>query len=360
MDFLQILDRVRGVTGNRTDDSFPDAGPPVATVRKTLDAPATILVFDAMVAKKVLESPAYRQFPFLERILSIAKPERTTWISRFCEVGLIMIDGPEHERRRTRMAAALERCIERLKHLPADRTARAINEASLGPNTSADHIARSLVCLLFAESLAAVVGHDVVLPPEHLFQIDFFNPFPTLSSLARCNASIDACCQAIGVACLDPDDQATILSLLIMGVSPLHALITASLNRFVQARCSGIPLDEALALAAKTDSYSIVPTNFVMRESMAPDTITGEPVAVGDVVYLFLGSATGCPFSRQTAVPFGAGAHYCSGAKLTSVMLWAVRAGLATAKAPALNRISLAPAEQGKASAFLMYPPSAG
>jgi hypothetical protein len=359
MDYLRVLDRVRAVTGSRIDDRFPEAGSPVAAVRQHADSRATIFVFDAAIAKHVLESPAYRQFPFLDKILSIAKPERTSWIRRFCEFGLIMIDGPEHERRRTRMAAALDRCVERLKQLPDARTARVLEAASQGPGVSADRLARALVCLLFGECVAAVVGHDVELPPEHLFEIDFFNPFPTLSSLARCNASIDACCRAIGVESLAPDDQAAVLSMLIMGVRPLHAQITASLNRCLQARRAGTPLDEALALAAKVDAYSIVATNFVMRECVAPGTIADEPVAAGDVVYLFLGSATGCPFSRQTAVPFGAGAHYCSGAKLTSVMLWTVRAGLAAADPSVFDHVAAAPAEQGKASAFLTYPPAA-
>lgn len=359
MDYLRILDRVRAVTGNRTEDRFPEAGSPIAAVRQNADSPATIFVFDAQIAKHVLESSAYRQFPFLDKILSIAKPERTSWIRRFCEVGLIMTDGPEHERRRMRMAAVLERCVERLKQLPDARTARVMEAASRGPAPSADRIARAIVCLLFGECITAVVGHDVELPPEHLFEIDFFNPFPTLSSLARCNASIDACCRAIGVESLDADDQAAVLSMLIMGVRPLHAQITACLNRCLRARCAGAPLDEALALAAKVDAYSIVATNFVMRECVVPGAIADEAVAAGDIIYLFLGSASGCPFSRQTAVPFGAGAHYCSGAKLTSVMLWTLRAGLAAADPTAFDHVAAAPAEQGKASAFLTYPPAA-
>jgi cytochrome P450 len=360
MDYLRILEQVRAVTGNRADDRFPAAESPRGAFLKGNDSPATFLVFDAQTAKRILESPAYRQFPFLDRILTIAKPERTHWIRRFCEVGLIMIDGPEHERRRARMAATLDRCIDRLKQLPAEKTALAIEQASRSSGASADRIARALVCLLFSESIAAIIDRDIELPQDDLFQIDFFNPFPTLSSLARCNASIDVCCKAAAMESLDADDQSAVLSMLIMGVSPLHALITASLNQCLQARESGSPLAEALALAAKVDSYAIVPTNFVMRECCRPDSIDGEAVAVGDIVYLFLGSATGCPFSRQSAVPFGAGAHYCSGAKLTSVMMWAVRAGLAAADPAALNDVAIARPEQGKASAFLMFPPPAG
>jgi len=360
MDYLQILDHVRGITGSRADDRFPAAESPLVAFRKSPNSPATFLVFDAQLAKHVLESPAYRQFSFLDKILSITKLERTHWIRRFCEVGLIMIDGPEHERRRTRMATALERCVERLEELPPEKSARVIEGASRVSGASADGIARSLVCLLFSESLAAIVGHAVELTQDHLFQIDFFNPFPTLSSLARCNASIDTCCQQIGVDRLDADDQSAVLSLLIMGVSPLHALITASLNQCLRAREAGSPLEAALTLGAKVDSYAIVPTNFVMRECSQPDSIAGEQVACGDIIYLFFGSATGCPFSRQSAVPFGAGAHYCSGAKLTSVMMWAVRAGLAAADPAALDAVTIARPEQGKASAFLMYPPTTG
>jgi cytochrome P450 len=91
-----------------------------------------------------------------------------------------------------------------------------------------------------------------------------------------------------------------------------------------------------------------------MRECVAADMIGAEAVRPGDVVYLFLGSATGCPFSRLTSVPFGAGRHYCSGAALTQVMTAAVQNGLRRIRADG-SKINPSEIAQGKAAAFLRF-----
>lgn len=358
MEYLQVLDTVRAITGRREEDRFPATPSPSMVFRRGEGSPTTFLVFDAMTAKRVLESAEYKQFRFLDRILTIVRPERTKWIRRFVDVGLIMIDGPEHERRRHEMTAALDRCIERIKQLSADDLAYMISRAAAAEEASTASVARETVREIFSESIAAIVGSDVSLPADHLFEIDFFNPFPTLSSLARCDASIEACCNGIGVDALDQSTQSAVLSLLVMGVTPLHALITALLNQCVSGLREGLSLQDSLDRTAKLDSYAIVPTNFVMRECTGSDEIDGERVVAGDIAYLFLGLANGCPFSRQSSVPFGAGAHSCSGAKLTTVMMWAVRTALALVARDEFLKMDPSFAEQGKGSAFLIYLPS--
>jgi cytochrome P450 len=91
-----------------------------------------------------------------------------------------------------------------------------------------------------------------------------------------------------------------------------------------------------------------------MRTCAAADTIGSEAVRPGDVVYLFLGSATGCPFSRLTSVPFGAGRHFCSGAALTQLMTTAVQNGLSRIQADG-SQITPSEEVQGKAAAFLRF-----
>jgi hypothetical protein len=139
-----------------------------------------------------------------------------------------------------------------------------------------------------------------------------------------------------------------------MGVSPLQAILTSLINSYVVALRAGSAGSDAVKVATGWDSYAIVPTNFVMRECVAADMIGAEAVRPGDVVYLFLGSATGCPFSRLTSVPFGAGRHYCSGAALTQVMTAAVQNGLRRIRADG-SKINPSEIAQGKAAAFLRF-----
>jgi cytochrome P450 len=354
MNYLQLLAVIRSITGSRSHDRFPAIQPLVSVVRRDDGGAATFVVGDAEQAKLVLQSPCYRQFNFVERILTIAKPERTPWIRRFCEIGLIMTDGPEHQRRRLLMQQSLDRCASGVRAIPQATIAAVIEDAmAVEPCTSAG-VACQLVLLLFSKSISALSGQTSELPARDLFAVDFFNPFPTLSSLARCNEAIANCCRAIGIESLDEADEAAVLSLLAMGVSPLHALLTSLINVYAAALCDGAAAGEAVKRTAALDSYAVVPTNFVMRRCVAPDTISGERVDPGDIIYLFLGAATGCPFSRHTSVPFGAGQHYCSGAVLTQVMLNAVRTALKDVRSDC-RRLSPSTEVQGKAAAFLTF-----
>lgn len=355
MDFLRVLDAVRAITSRRGEDHFMDQPAPLLILRSDQTGHKIVMVHDALLGKAVLESPAYRQYNFVTKILGIAKPERTAWIRRFCDVGLIMIDGDEHQRRRVDMDAVLDRCVDRLIGLPPAKMA-AVLETAIGesPRPSARDVSRALVRLLFSECITAITGKDTQLPEAALFSIDFFNPFPTLSTLYRADAAISTCCEAIDLEQLGEAEQAAILSLMLMGVSPIDAMLTAMMNAAITAVRAGQDAQEALRQVRGVDAYSIVATNFVMRECVAETTVAGEKIAPGDILYLFLGSASGCPFSRLNAIPFGAGQHFCSGAKLTSTMLGIVRAALQRSIAM-VGRIEPSDVEQGKASAFLTY-----
>jgi hypothetical protein len=355
MDFLRVLDAVRSVTGTRSADRFTNHPKNVLILRSDQHGHKIVMVHDAMLAKSVLESPSYQQYNFVARILSVAKPERTRWIRRFCDTGLIMIDGDDHRRRRMQMDDLLDRCIHRLLGLPPETTA-AVLEAAIrkGSRTSTSGVSRALVRFLFSECVSEITGKDTHLPEEAMFTIDFFNPFPTLSLLYRCDDAISRCCETIDFEELGEPEQAAILSLMLMGVSPIYAVLTAMMNAIVTAVRSGQDPHDALRNARGVDSYAIVPVNFVMRECVTATAIAGEQVEPGDILYLFLGSATGCPFSRLTSIPFGGGQHYCSGAKLTSAMLGVARTALQGAIA-LVGGLDPADVEQGKSSAFLNY-----
>ena len=355
MDFLRVLDAVRSITGKRGEDHFVDQPDPLLILRSHQDGRKVVMVHESRLGKAVLESPAYRQYNFVEKILSIAKPERTGWINRFCDLGLIMIDGDEHQQRRLSMNDQLERCVHRLIGLPPAKTAAILEKAlRRTPHASARDVSRALVLFLVSECVTAITGKETQLPEEATFAIDFFNPFPTLSSLYRGDDAIERCCEAIDFEGIGEAEQAAILSLMVMGVSPLYAMFTAMMNTAIAAVRTGQDSQQALRHVRGVDAYSIVATNFVMRECVAETTLNGEKIDPGDILYLFLGSARGCPFSRQTAIPFGAGQHYCSGAKLTSTMLGILRSALQGSIA-LVGNLEPSDVEQGKATAFLTY-----
>lgn len=87
--------------------------------------------------------------------------------------------------------------------------------------------------------------------------------------------------------------------------------ITSSLNQILEGLApADANVEEAIQACKKIDYDITVPTNFVMRRCLQPTNIEGIAVGQGDLVYVFLGSASGCPFSRLTALAC-AGCRWC-------------------------------------------------
>jgi len=356
MDFFRILEAVRSVTGARQHNSFPAQAPTVKTIRLGSNPERVIMVHDSRLAKSVLDSSRYCQFHFLEKILAVAKPERINWVQRFCDTGLIMVEGPVHQQRRVNTKRSLDRCFHRLNAIPPSTIANVIAKACRGTGPlTARKISSDVVFFMFSECICELARADKTdLPKEFILAADFFNPFPTLSSLYRCNEAIRLCCESFDFEALEEGDQTTVLSLLVMGVSPMHAMFTSMINTSIEAARAGLQPQEALDSIAAMDAYTITATNFVMRKCIEQDVVGGEEVNPGDVLYLFLGSASGCPLSRLTSIPFGAGRHYCSGAKLTAEMVRLVAAAVQT-NLTALASVLPSTVEAGRATAFLTY-----
>ena len=354
MEYLDILQAIRSVTAARTATSFPAS--PTPTLRCGGPGHSVVVVVDAALSRAVLESPRYEALNFLDRILTAAKPEKTRWIRRFCELSPLMVDGPEHVRRRALVDTMIDRCMSEVKDLPPNAIGAVIQDGLARPGASAALIAGDVVAMLLATSCSTCLGRPVQLPRDELLAIDFFNPFPTLSALARCDDAIATCCLAVG---LGPDDETTamaVLSLLTMGVRPLHAVTTQLIDAWLTNATAGDPSEALRERLAMVDAYAAVPVNFVMRRCIEADTIGAEDVSPGDVVYCFLGSATGCPFTRQSAVPFGAGTHVCSGAQLSIMMVHQVRRAILGLGVHDGLQVSPSRPLRGIANAFLTYP----
>lgn len=198
------------------------------------------------------------------------------------------------------------------------------------------------------------LGDGLRLSAGDMVLVDFFNPFPTRSAMLVSEAALERCAVKCDLDVLPTDVRAAVLSLLVMGVRPITALFTVAINSFSMAVSAGRPLDEAMNDLSAIGSYSVVPANFVMRECIAENDLGGQLVRAGDVVYVFLGSASACPFSPRSALPFGGGAHYCSGAKLTDSMLQILKHVLAGLGGELMG-LECSRVREGYASAFLAF-----
>lgn len=326
MRYLRILDTLRSITGNRSATQFPARNTAYELIDAEPhgpDAARVIFLYDIELCRVVLESDCFEQFDFLARAMATIDPECSAAIRAICRSTPLLLDGPLHRQRRQGTAQVLARCSEHLSSQGRQRVTAALETVlASAPPLESSRIAEALVATLFNGCFSLIAGREIALPPEWLFEVDFFNPFPSPSTLMRCNELIDQACRAIGWEDLDEAEQATVSALLVMGVSPIHAMVTASINAMIETLRAGATPQVDL------DPHQVVPTNFVMRRCMASFQVGELAFAPGDIIYVFLGSVSGCPFGRLTALPFGAGRHYCSGARLSHQMLDLVNGAL--------------------------------
>lgn len=359
MQYLKILNGIRWITGQRSPISFPDKGCGVESFGQMGTGQGVLFVYDTAIGKSILESADLGQYDFIERAVALTSKEQTAWIRRFCSESPVMLDGPSHQEQRRELSNVLLRCSDALRNVPADMLATTIVSASNIEGASSLSIGEQIIGQLFGTCLTEITGHEVVIPNEELFAVDFFNPFPKPSTLQRCDQAIRVCMEALEWQKLSKIEVLAVSTLLIMGVSPLLAAVTKSINTLLEGLCPpNDNITKAIQACKSVDFYNTVPTNFVIRRCLKSITVQNHSLAKDDLVYVFLGSANGCPLSRLQSIPFGAGRHICSGTRLSAEMLSLTHDALELA-APELKKSALnceqSPTVKDRASAFLTY-----
>jgi hypothetical protein len=359
MQYLKILNSIRWITGQRSPASFPEKDCSIESFGPMGTGQGVLFVYDISIGKSILESADLGQYNFIERAIALTSEEQTAWIRRFCAESPVMLDGTSHQDQRRELNNIFLRCSDALRNVSADMLASTIVSASNVEGASSLSVGEEVIGKLFATCLTEITGHEVEIPTEDLFAVDFFNPFLKPSTLQRCDHAIRTCMEALHWQKLSKIEALAASTLLIMGVSPLLAAVTKSINVLLEGLC---PPNDSITHAIKTcrsvDFYNTVPTNFVIRRCLKPVNIQDYSLAKDDLVYVFLGSANGCPLSRLQSIPFGAGRHICSGTRLSAEMLHLTHDALELA-APALKESAVvcrqSPIVQGRAAAFLTY-----
>lgn len=359
MQYLMILNSIRWVTGQRSPASFPDKGCSIESFGPMGTGSGVLFVYDTAIGKSILESADFRQYNFIERAVALTSEEQTAWIRRFCAESPVMLDGTLHQEQRRELNNIFLSCSEALRNVSADMLAATIVSASSVDSASSLSIGEEIIGQIFSLCLTKITGHEVAIPAEELFAVDFFNPFPKPSTLQRCDRAIRTCMEAVHWQNLSKIEVLAVSTLLIMGVSPLLAAVTKSINTLLEGLCPPDDnINNAIRACRTVDFYNTVPTNFVIRRCIEPVQIQYYSLAKDDLVYVFLGSANGCPLNRLHSIPFGAGRHICSGTKLSADMLSLTHDALELA-APVLKKSALlcrrSPTVEGRASAFLTY-----
>lgn len=357
MKYLQVLDTIRSITGARGVNYFPKKNAALETIGNVGQGDGVAFVYDPVLTRDILSAKEYKQEDFLHSSLRIMGNEEIKWIRQFYAESPLFADGKIHSQRRKSLETGLALCSLAIGEMTQNTLEEAIEAELTKTGATSLKLASVLTISLINQCLSTLTGRKVSLSPEMLLDIDFFNPFPKPSTLARCDRAIGTCMLQLNWQQLDSPQRHVASALLIMGASPMIATVTASINALLQTFSNGGTVSCAQIACRKVTFQRTVPTNFVMRRCVEETTLAGVRLAPGDRLYVFLAAANGCPFRPGQSWPFGSGKHVCSGQSLATQMLQLAQASL-TQKAAAmaaspLPRIS--PVKQGSASAFLTF-----
>jgi hypothetical protein len=358
MNFLKAIQRVSQITGRRREDSFEEVSESIECLSDACQCPRLYMVYRSSLARKILADSRFVQAQFLAPILSLCDEESTRHIRFFIDFNPAFLNADRHAAQVEIIQKPFALCENVIRDLDISVLLDAIDPllAESGDLT-AHQVGIALVGRLIRYCLEAVSGVDPPLDNKEVFAVDIFQPFAKRSHLVRYNTILDVLIGAIEnhperQSPLSDPERLAVLTLLMMGATPLLAVATALLNAVVSSADSA---DLRASLSSLSNGYSMLPTNFVMRECVVPHDILGHPLDAGDTCYVFLGDVSGCPFSSSLKLPLGYGSHYCKGAGLAKVVTARIQELLLLRTEEIREHVRASPVQVGPASAFLKY-----
>ncbi|MBL9175271.1 MAG: hypothetical protein JNL10_17155 [Verrucomicrobiales bacterium] len=351
MRILKILHALQSVVGFRTEDTFPNRPASVEFMDRDGDGPRAAFVHRIGITRRILEDGAFEQMRFLDDYLALCDPRRTEWIRYFMDHNPEFLNGEVHRDRSRLLRPELARCVRRLDAMPVAGVAALVDGVLASERPSTFRIARAVTAHYFSACLQEISGTNVSVDEEVLFGVDIFLPFPRPAHLHACNQRVDSYIAAVRrIREPSPAELIVLLTLLMMGTAPTVATVNWTANRWhrqvTSGTASGSPPPEV--------DFSLAPTSFVMRRCVEDTEVEGHSFEQGDVVYLFLGEASGCPLHRLNSLPFGAGRHTCSGQPLSRRMLELTHAAFGESRGD-WNRAVASGVVPGRSSAFVKF-----
>lgn len=350
--YLRLLRTFAQATGARQTLSAPAVREPILSIPMGDGAGHSHFVFDPGLAREILRRPlAYRQDRSLAGLLRDSEPGKVGWVRLFVEHSPEYLDGERHVLARRSVSNALERFVSAAAERPLSELTDLLHRGLATAGTTALSLARSIVRLRFEQILEPELGQPVALPDALLFGPDIFTPSVRIrASVQRVDAICDRFLQEVLPPARrnDPAVVVPILTLFIMGSTPLLANITALFNALIHTPAAGIDAETFLG-------FGTIPTNVVAREAVEDEQLAGRAIQRGDSLYLMLFESSGCPFRRGLGLPFGHGRHRCPGAELSRLLMRQCLAAAAEIPATAWAGLSPSTLQTGRASAFLVF-----
>ena len=356
MIFLQINKILKLITAQRLQTSYI-SGLDDLNIIESPEGTRTIFVLNSSLAKALLKSKQIAVYNFLSQTIDLYGQQHLPILKNISSVFPIFLDGKAHSGIRRSFNKMLLECQgDSLKLFKANL--RDILKINIKNEIIEVNSLASLISKAAMESILQSIS------PERLFfdpgfdyeKVDFFNTFPTKSAVHKTEKALRSFCKNMQ---FDSDIKTVLaLSIATMGYMPLKGMLAAYLNEFMQNP------NEISELSFS----NVVPTNFVMRKVLKDCCFKfidrgGDNSSItffsNDVVYIFLGDGTSCPFTSLNTLPFGAGKHICPGKSISEEFLRITSDEIkqhATLNSTLFHeRVKRAEVYREKSSAFLRY-----
>lgn len=317
MLYLNLVKQFKSISGLRGEQSAPKLRDKFLTV--SAESLNFHYVLDLELVSQILSSPhIFKQDLFLSRLLNKNLSD-FYWIHYFVKHSPEFLDQSDHLESKQRIKKYMELLDSNDNRnrlaLDHDLFLEAL-DASRGYSFTANIVAKEIVRKYLENIFSILLSQQITVEDNLLEAPDIFTPTIKINkNLNSLNNAVNGFMASnnLNPAEIRDDLLLTLLSFMYMSIRPLRACITTLLNHAVLH-------NGRIRNPQYFIGFKMVPTFFVAREAIVDFNFESLRVSKGDKLYLYLYNSSGCPFSSKT-LPFGKGSHFCSGYKLSQLLV---------------------------------------
>ena len=315
MLYLNLVQKFKSISGLRGVHSAPNLDSKFLTF--STDSISFHYLLDLDLVSQVLSSPHFfKQDLFLSRLLN-KEPNDLHWIHYFVKYSPEFLDESAHlkSKEAIKKYTKLLELNENRIVLSHDSFLAAL-KASRSKFFTAGLVAKEIVRKYLENIFSLLLNQQIIVKDDLLDAPDIFTPTIKINNnLHLLNNAVDnfLASNNLNSSKITDELMLTILSFMYMSIRPLRACLTTLLNH--AALHKGYISNPQYFIG-----FKMVPTFFVAREALVDTNLESLSVSKGDKLYLYLYNSSGCPFSNKI-LPFGKGSHFCSGYKLSQLLV---------------------------------------
>lgn len=356
--YFEAIDRIRQITGNRTSNSFLTQLNGFDVFRNKNNNHSIFLVYDFESNKQILKSKSFEPYNFIDGALKFNKLDFPLQKKFINNTPLFIENIKSHFQKTSKLRVIYQRFSKRIEDIQMIDLFQVIDNIFLADEITTKFLSKSLVIYFVQEIFEELTGKKLQLNPEYIEELSFISTTPTPRLLKNTESNLNRINSLYNTDSLSDYEYTALNSFLIMGFYPIVSSITVLLNNYIQLLDQKHSKDRINTFLKDFSFSNVTPINFLVRIAKKDITIEDINFSEGNIVYVFLGKLSKCPFNKNSSMPFGIGKHQCTGKQTAKVILDKTKDLLINSESKILDnkyKIRLSKNRENKADVNLLF-----